>query len=166
MPQQVSWQACPHHTHYNFIMRNSQPSLSHKQLRWIDEYLIDFNGAAAAVRAGYSPKSARSIAHENLTKPDIQAVVQNRQAAMAQELQITRQGVIQGLLEAVDDSRQQQNPMAMISGLREVGRMLGFYAPDVKRVEMTTDQHITQNHIAAMTDAELLALMQDRTELV
>ena len=51
-------------------MSDTARSLSFKQLRWIDEYLIDFNGAAASVRAGYSPKSARSIAHENLTKPD------------------------------------------------------------------------------------------------
>lgn len=61
------------------MMRNWYDLLSDKQLRWIDEYLIDFNGAAAAVRAGYSAKSARSIAHENLTKPDIQVVFQARQ---------------------------------------------------------------------------------------
>lgn len=147
-------------------MQNSSSTLTARQLRWIDEYLIDFNGAAAAVRAGYSPKSARSIAHENTTKPDIQAVLRAKQAAMAQELQITREGVIRGLVEAVDTARLQQNPMAMISGLRELGRMMGFYAPEVKRVEMTTDQHITQNHMSAMTDAELLALMQGRTALV
>ena len=147
-------------------MRNSSLPLTAKQLRWIDEYLIDFNGAAAAIRAGYSSRCARSIAHENTTKPDIQAVLREKQVAMAKELQITRQGVISGLVGAVDDARQQRNPMAMISGLRELGRMLGFYAPEVKRVEMTTDQHITHNDMSVMTDTELLALMQGRTALV
>lgn len=141
-------------------MRNSYRSPSEKQFRWIDEYLIDFNGAAAAVRAGYSPKSARSIAHENLTKPDIQAVLQARQAEMAKQLQITRQGVIQSLLEAVDMGRHQLNPAAMVSALREVSKMLGFYKPEVKKIEvLTTDQSSKQANFAAMNDAQLLALI-------
>lgn len=140
-------------------MRNSQHSLSYKQLRWIDEYLIDFNGAAAAVRAGYSPKSARSIAHENLTKPDILAVLQVRQAEMAQELQITRQGVIQGLLEAVSMGREQQNPGAMVSALREVAKILGFYSPEVKRIELAPGAANALSKYSQMQDHELIALM-------
>ena len=136
------------------------PSLTRKQFRWIDEYLIDLNGAAAAVRAGYSPKSARSIAHENLTKPDILAVLQNRQAAMAEELQITRQGVIQGLLEAVSMGREQQNPGAMVNALREVSKLLGFHAPEVKRVELTGGQGSVEADFTAMNDAQLLALIE------
>ena len=147
-------------------MTDPRSQLSPKQLRWIDEYLIDFNGAAAAVRAGYSAKSARSIAHENQTKPDILAVLQARQAELAKELQITRQGVIQGLLEAVRMGREQQNPGAMVCALREVSKILGLNVPEVKRVELTSDQQITQNHMAALTDAQLLVLMQGRTGLV
>ena len=146
-------------------MRNDSSALTPKQLRWIDEYLIDFNGAAAAVRAGYSPKSARSIAHENTTKPDIQAVLQARQAAMAQELQITRQGVICGLLDAVEMGRKQQNPSAMVGALREVAKMLGFYEPEVKKIEvLTTDQSSKQANFAAMNDAQLLALIAQGEE--
>ena len=141
-------------------MRKDSSALTPKQLRWIDEYLIDFNGAAAAVRAGYSPKSARSIAHENLTKPDIQTVLQARQAVMAKELQITRQGVIRGLLDAVEMGRHQQNPAAMVGALREVAKMLGFYEPEVNKIEvLTTDQSSKQANFAAMNDAQLLALI-------
>ena len=146
--------------------RTPRPQLSGKQLRWIDEYLVDFNGAAAAVRAGYSPKTARSIACELLTKPDIRAVLQARQAAMAKELQITRQGIIRGLLDAVEMGREQQNSGAMVTALRELSKMLGFNAPEVKRVELTSDQQIIQNHMAALTDAQLLVLMQGHTALV
>ncbi len=133
--------------------------LTTRQLRWIDEYLIDFNGAAAAVRAGYSPKSARSIAHENLTKPDILAVLQARQAEMAKDLQITRHGVIQGLLDAVEMARQQSNPMAMVSGARELGRMLGFYAPELKRVEVNPGAAATVAAYAGLPDHELVSMM-------
>ena len=137
-------------------MQNYSSVLTPKQIRWIDEYLVDFNGSAAAVRAGYSAKCARSIACELLTKPDIQAVLQARQAALAKELQITRQGVITGLLEAVDMGRVRQNPGAMVSALREVAKMLGFYAPEVKRVELTAPQHGAYQNFGLWTDAQLL----------
>ena len=130
--------------------------LSGKQLRWIDEYLVDFNGSAAAVRAGYSPKSARAIACELLTKPDIQAVLRARQDVMAQKLQITREGVIAGLLEAVDVGRAQHNPGAMVSALATIGKMLGFFAPQVKRVELTPTQNGCYQNLSSWSDAQLL----------
>ena len=140
-------------------MRNFSSFLTVKQHRWIDEYLTDFNGAAAAVRAGYSPKSARSIAHENLTKPDIQAVLQARQAAMAKELQITRQGVIQGLLEAVKMGRELKNPASMVSALSTIAKILGYFSPEVKRIELAPGAANTLSNYSQMQDHELIALM-------
>lgn len=137
-------------------MRDLPAVLTSKQLRWIDEYLIDLNGTAAAVRAGYSPKSARSIAHENLTKPHILAAIQARQVDMAKDLQLTRQGVIRGLLEAVEMGREQKNPSAMVTALREVSKMLGFTAPEVKRVELSAPQNRAYQDLASWSDAQLL----------
>lgn len=48
------------------------PRLTPKQEQFCQEYLIDLNATAAAIRAGFSAATARSIGHENLTKPDIQ----------------------------------------------------------------------------------------------
>lgn len=53
-------------------------SLTDKQQAFIEEYLTDFNATQAALRAGYSEKTARSIGSENLTKPDIAEAIQNR----------------------------------------------------------------------------------------
>jgi phage terminase small subunit len=46
-----------------------------KQLRFIEEYVKDWNGAQAAIRAGYSERTARAIASELLTKPDVQSAI-------------------------------------------------------------------------------------------
>lgn len=46
--------------------------LTEKQERFCQEYLIDLNGTQAAIRSGYSIDSAKEIASENLTKPNIQ----------------------------------------------------------------------------------------------
>lgn len=43
--------------------------LTEKQQRFVDEYLIDLNATQAAIRAGYSVKTADAIGCENLTKP-------------------------------------------------------------------------------------------------
>lgn len=54
--------------------------LTAKQQRFCDEYLIDLNATQAAIRAGYSEKTARAIGAENLTKPDINAYIEKRMA--------------------------------------------------------------------------------------
>ncbi len=46
-----------------------------KQKRFCDEYLIDCDGTKAAIRAGYSKRTAGAIASENLKKPEIRAYI-------------------------------------------------------------------------------------------
>jgi len=47
------------------------PVLSAKQSRFIGEYLVDANGAAAALRAGYATGSAKVAAIRMLTKDNV-----------------------------------------------------------------------------------------------
>lgn len=52
--------------------------LTAKQQRFCDEYLIDLNATQAAIRSGYSEKTARQIGTENLSKPAIKEYIENR----------------------------------------------------------------------------------------
>lgn len=52
--------------------------LTAKQKRFCDEYLIDLNATQAAIRAGYSEKSARQMATENMAKPSIKEYIEKR----------------------------------------------------------------------------------------
>ena len=52
--------------------------LTDKQKRFCDEYLIDLNATQAAIRAGYSKKTASTIANENLKKPYIKGYIDER----------------------------------------------------------------------------------------
>ena len=49
--------------------------LTPKQQRFVEEYLVDCNATQAAIRAGYSEKTAKAIGSENLTKPDVAAAI-------------------------------------------------------------------------------------------
>lgn len=53
-------------------------AFTNKQQAFIDEYLKCWNATEAAIRAGYSEKTAYSIGHENLNKPDIAEEIQRR----------------------------------------------------------------------------------------
>ncbi len=71
--------------------------LTSKQKRFVQEYLVDYNATQAAIRAGYSAKTARAIGAENLTKPDIAAELQRLGSKTAAKLEITREWVLQRL---------------------------------------------------------------------
>ncbi|RIQ64645.1 terminase small subunit, partial [Bordetella avium] len=72
-------------------------ALTAKQRRFVDEYLIDLNATQAAIRAGYSKKTARQIGEENLSKPDIAKAVQEAQAARSKRTEITQDMVLREL---------------------------------------------------------------------
>jgi len=135
------------------------PMTTAKQSRFIDEYMVDMNGAAAAERAGYSKKTSRAIACELLTKPDIQAELQARGAALARELEVTRAGVVRGLLDAFEMAKADRQPSVMVSAMAAVAKLLGFYAVETRRLELTAGQDAVQARLESMSDAQLLALI-------
>lgn len=67
----------------------AQLGLTPKESRFVDEYMVDLNGTQAAIRAGYSPDSARQIASENLSKPYIQAAIAEARRAQQERTHIT-----------------------------------------------------------------------------
>lgn len=74
-------------------MANSE--LTEKQKRFCEEYLIDLNGAQAAIRSGYSKNTAKEIASENLTKPNIQEYLAQRQKELQEATGITQKRVLE-----------------------------------------------------------------------
>lgn len=72
----------------------SNRPLNPRQAAFVREYLIDLNGTQAAIRAGYSTRTAQQQAFELLLKPDIKAVVAAGQAKRAAKLEITADRVL------------------------------------------------------------------------
>ncbi len=60
--------------------------LTAKQQRFCDEYLIDLNATQAAIRAGYSEKTAKQIAQQNLTKLDLKKYIEKRMEEKEKDL--------------------------------------------------------------------------------
>lgn len=74
-------------------------ALTDKQEIFCREYLIDLNATQAAIRAGYSEKTANRIASENLSKPDIQLRISELLKKRSDRLQIDADYVLNRLVE-------------------------------------------------------------------
>ena len=68
--------------------------LTDKQQRFIDEYLVDLNATKAAIRAGYSEKTAGWIGPRLVTKSHIQEAIQKGRAALSKRTGITQERVL------------------------------------------------------------------------
>lgn len=82
--------------------------LTLKQKRFTDEYIISANATAAAIKAGYSKKTARSIGQENLTKPDIKAYIDERLEKLESEKIATQEEVLQYLTSIMRGDQQEK----------------------------------------------------------
>lgn len=72
-------------------------ALTPKQQRFCDEYLIDLNATQAAIRAGYSEKTAYRTGADNLRKPQIEEYIAKRQKELSMSTEITQERVIKEL---------------------------------------------------------------------
>lgn len=102
-----------------------------KQEAFAIEYLKDKNATQAAIRAGYSAKTARSIACEMLARPDVQQFVRERQEEAAAKASITAESIAENLKEIA------ANPLAKdadrIRAYELLGKYVGMFT---ERVEM------------------------------
>ena len=80
--------------------------LTAKQERFVAEYLIDLNATQAAIRAGYSVKTAAETGYENLRKPQIADAVQKALAERAERTEITQDYVLTTIRDTIERCKQ------------------------------------------------------------
>ena len=74
------------------------------------------------------------------------------------QFKIRREDVINGVLDAIDRARLEGEPNTEIQGWKEVAKLMGYYAPEVLKVQLTDDQARWQKQFEGMSDEELLKL--------
>ena len=91
-----------------------------KQKRFCDEYLINLNATQAAIRAGYSKKSAYSIGVENLNKPELKKYIDKRMKEKENSL-IAKQDEVLKYLTSVMRGESSSSVLALCGeGMQEV----------------------------------------------
>ena len=113
--------------------------LTPKQELFVKEYLISFNATKAAENAGYSKKTAMKIGSENLQKPEIAAAIKKEQDKVIKKLEITREDLIQDLVD-IKDSQKTEFPGTAIKAIEVIAKMLGLNAPDKQDITSNGNQ--------------------------
>ena len=107
-------------------------NLTPKQQRFVEEYLIDLNATQAAIRAGYSEKTAKEIGSENLTKPNIAKAITEAQEKLSNKAQVTVEMVVQGLLSEAKDLSEGSTQSARVSAWAHLGKHLGMFKDKIE----------------------------------
>ena len=105
--------------------------LNDKQTLFCKEYLVDLNATQAAIRAGYSAKTARFIGAENLTKPNIAAFIAQAMAERSESTGITADYVINGIKDLTDMLVKGEDPKAAYKGYELLGKHLALFTDKV-----------------------------------
>lgn len=106
--------------------------LTDKQQRFVEEYLIDLNATQAAIRAGYSEKTAQQMGAENLSKPVIAEAIQEAKNKRTERTELTVDMVVQGLLKEAQDYAEGSTQSARVSAWAHLGKHLGMFKDKVE----------------------------------
>lgn len=68
--------------------------LTKKQERFVEEYLVDLNATQAAIRAGYSPKTAEQMGYQLLQKTSVQKKLEQAMDQRSKRVEITQDRVL------------------------------------------------------------------------
>ena len=133
-------------------------NLTPKQQRFVEEYLIDLNATQAAIRAGYSPRTANEQGAQNLAKLSISEAIAEAQAKREERTQITQDYVLTNIQKVIERCMQVQQvgncltqtedgelaqafmfkEQGALKGLELLGKHLGMFV-DQKKVDVTTN---------------------------
>jgi phage terminase small subunit len=98
-----------------------------RQQRFVDEFLVDLNATQAAIRAGYSARTAEQQGPRLLGNVEIAAAVQAAQQARSDRLQITQDDVLRGLRHEATLTGEGSTHAARVSAWGLIGKHLGMF---------------------------------------
>ena len=128
-----------------------EETLSPRQQRFVEEYCIDFNGAAAARRAGYAKNTAESQASRLLALAKVAEAVEAEKERRGERIVVTKEWLTSELADGFREARQAKN----FPGMGRIGellaRMHGYIPEPERRVRLIRE-------VSDLTEDELLAL--------
>ena len=101
--------------------------LTPKQAQFVKEYLVDLNGTQAAIKCGYSPKTAVKQASRLLTNADIKNAIQAEMDKRAKKTNITAEYVLNGIKDTIEKAQLNDRYSETLKGLELLGKHLKLF---------------------------------------
>lgn len=138
--------------------------LTDQQKIFVDAVMKGAAPLMAARMAGYSqPESQASVI---MNSPKIQEAIRYLHKKHEKVSDMNRKKVMDGFLEAIDMARLQADSTAMISGWREIGRMCGYYAPEIKKVDINITTKRVIDKLETLSDDDLLRIVEENQSVI
>lgn len=120
--------------------------MTDKQQRFVDEYMIDLNATQAAIRAGYSPKTAEVIGNQLLKKTLVSNEILKRKAKLSNVVNWTAADVLKRLARLADEGYKDSDK---IKALELIGRHIGMFQD---KVELSGGVRIDPESVKAIVE--------------
>lgn len=135
-------------------------ALTDKQRRFVQEYLLDSNATQAAIRAGYSEKTAEQIGHQLLKKTSVAAAIAKLQVKMARKAEVTIESLACELEEARTLALTQKQSAAAVSATMGKAKLFGLGVENNRLSGMVQVSTVAADKLEALSDDELDLLEQ------
>lgn len=129
------------------------------QKKYVEARAKGLEKVQSALIAGYAPCAEGVKVENSLT---VQEQLAKIRAETAANSGITKEDVVQMLIAAADMAKVMADPQGLVAAARELGKMLGFYAPEVKKVTHGLDKNSLRAVLDEMTDEDLIRLSNAR----
>lgn len=129
--------------------------LTPKQARFVSEYLKDQNATQAAIRAGYSEKTANQQGSRLLANVGVAAALRKKQTRVARKAEITVESLAREYEEARQVAMQEKQASAMVAATTGKGKLAGLLVERHKH-----SGAIGTYDLSKLTDDELTRLEQ------
>lgn len=134
-------------------------ALTDQEWRFVEAHAIgNLSARQAMIHAGYKYDTRDQA--KLLAKPHIAAAITECRKVNAEKLNITRDKVYTGLMDAIEQAKIMADPTAQIAGWREVAKIAGFYdAPVDETKKMTDMQRAAMTRFKEMSDEDILLML-------
>ena len=127
--------------------------LTLKQKRFIEEFLVDLNATQAAIRAGYSKKTAYAIGDQILKKPHIAAIIKKATDKLSKDTKVTQEMVINGLLKEATRVGDGASHSARVQAWGYLGKHFGAFI-DRRLLGIRNVDDMTEDELLAFLGGE------------
>lgn len=134
--------------------------LTDKQEAFVEARSLGVKAADAGIAAGFSPNGIDSSMSDLEKIPSVRERLSQKYRMNQYMLGLTREQVLQGMMDAIDDAKTLSEPLTQIAGWREIAKICGFYAPEIKKVELSATGKQAVDRLRALSDEELLQIAE------
>lgn len=145
------------------IDKKRKPSAVNERHKKVVDAVMEGHPETEAMRAaGYHPSNASSVMRQEA----VQELLAEARAEVTDLTTIKRLDVFNMFMEAINMARILADPGQMINGADKIAKMMGYYAPETKRIELSVGQNALQAKFQQMTDDELLEIASGRARVI